>query len=348
MKKILIVEDHPDVRENLMEILELAGYQVVEAANGKEGVKQARDESPDLIICDIMMPELDGYGVLRILSQDPATAGIPFIFLTAKAEKSDRRRGMSLGADDYLVKPFEELELLDAVTARFEKKERFINNTGENGVRKSSRESLLTELAEDEKVRNIPGKVEVYQIDDAVHYLYFIKKGRVKCFRSDGWGKELVTDVCGPGDFFGHEDILMDSNRTEVAQTLDDCELILIPKEKFTSLLERDRDAAVLFIRLLAGEVHEKEERLLRLAYASVRERVADALLHFIPGAEVENDHPTVKASRDDLAAVAGTATESLIRTLSEFKKDELVTMEGRSIILSNKPALMKLSGRFF
>src|SRR6185369_16481386 len=102
MKKILLIEDNKDMRENTREILELANYQVHAAKNGKEGVEAAQKEKPDLIICDIMMPVLDGYGVLHMLAKKDETAGIPFIFLTAKAERSELRKGMEMGADDYV------------------------------------------------------------------------------------------------------------------------------------------------------------------------------------------------------------------------------------------------------
>jgi DNA-binding response OmpR family regulator len=105
-KKILVIEDNSEVRENLEEILELSGYEVVVAEDGKVGVDKAISEKPDLILCDVMMPRLDGFGVLNILSKRSQTADIPFIFLTAKTEKSDFRRGMNLGADDYITKPF--------------------------------------------------------------------------------------------------------------------------------------------------------------------------------------------------------------------------------------------------
>lgn len=121
MKKILLIEDNSDVRENTSEILELAGYKVISAPNGKIGVEQAQAEKPDLIICDIMMPELDGYGVLEILGKQKETAGIPFIFLSAKTEKRDIGKGMDLGANDYLTKPFDDTDLLHAVETRLSK-----------------------------------------------------------------------------------------------------------------------------------------------------------------------------------------------------------------------------------
>jgi CheY-like chemotaxis protein len=119
MKKILIIEDNTDVRENLAEILMLSGYEAITAENGKTGAAKAQTELPDLILCDIMMPELDGYGVLHIMSRSAKTADIPFIFLTAKAEKEDFRKGMALGADDYITKPFDDAVLLQTIESRF-------------------------------------------------------------------------------------------------------------------------------------------------------------------------------------------------------------------------------------
>jgi CRP/FNR family cyclic AMP-dependent transcriptional regulator len=118
MKTLLLIEDHAIIRENTAELLELAGYVVLVAENGKVGIEQALATRPDLVICDIMMPVLDGYGVLQIFNQHPQLAGIPFIFLTAKTERADLRRGMELGADDYLTKPFDSSELLSAIASR--------------------------------------------------------------------------------------------------------------------------------------------------------------------------------------------------------------------------------------
>ncbi|MGY0040715.1 response regulator transcription factor [Pedobacter sp. NJ-S-72] len=123
-QRILIIEDNDDIRESTAEILELADYEVFQADNGKKGVETAHSHLPDLILCDIMMPELDGYGVLYLLNKNPETAAIPFIFLTAKAERMDMRKGMEMGADDYLVKPFDDVELLNAIESRFSKREK--------------------------------------------------------------------------------------------------------------------------------------------------------------------------------------------------------------------------------
>ena len=121
MKTILIIEDQPDMRENIATILEMEEFAVLEAPNGRDGLGLAREEKPDLILCDIMMPEMDGYDVLHALRQDKTIAGTPFIFLTAKGEKRDLRTGMNLGADDYLTKPVSAEELLGAVGARLDR-----------------------------------------------------------------------------------------------------------------------------------------------------------------------------------------------------------------------------------
>jgi len=118
MAKILVIEDEPGIRRNLAELLELEDFMVQTAVDGLNGVEVARHWQPDLIICDIMMPNLDGYGVLTELRRQPGTATTPFIFLTAKADKADRRTGMGLGADDYLTKPFTSEEVLSAINAR--------------------------------------------------------------------------------------------------------------------------------------------------------------------------------------------------------------------------------------
>lgn len=123
MKKILVIEDEPEMRRNLVTILRLEKYQPLSAENGRIGLDLAIKEKPDLILCDVMMPELDGHGVLKSLRDNSATASIPFIFLTAKGEKIDQRNGMNLGADDYLTKPVAKAELLEAIVARFRRQE---------------------------------------------------------------------------------------------------------------------------------------------------------------------------------------------------------------------------------
>ena len=188
MKKILLIEDNNEMRENTSEILNLANYAVLTAENGKVGVEIAKKDKPDLIICDIMMPDLDGYGVLHILSKDPETAGIPFIFLTAKAEKSDMRKGMSLGADDYLTKPFDDTELLNAVEVRLKRNEFFKKNYTRDlsglisFINEAKEFTLPAKITSEYKVRTYKKKDSIYYEGDAPNFIYFVNKHVHKFF----------------------------------------------------------------------------------------------------------------------------------------------------------------------
>lgn len=351
MKRILLVEDNEAMRENTAEMLELASYQVITAENGKVGVEKAKREQPDLIICDIMMPELDGYGVLYYLSKDPLTAAIPFIFLSAKAEQSEVRKGMNMGADDYLTKPFEEMDLLSAVEGRLKKSAALLKDyqPGEAGfsafVNDARGVAALDELHDDRKSRHYQAKEIIYREGDHPNYLYLLKSGKVKIIRTDHYGKELVTGLVGTNEYFGYSAILEGADHGETTVALEPCELLLIPRQEFTGLIESNRDVAVRFIKLLAGNVKAQEERLLQLAYAPVRERTARALLElydrFIKGGTQDD----IRISRDDLAALVGTATESLIRTLSDFKEDDIIRVKGRSISVIQPDKLRKFIG---
>jgi DNA-binding NarL/FixJ family response regulator len=144
VKKILVIEDESEMRRNLLTILKLEQFQALGAENGRAGVELARKEIPDLILCDVMMPELDGHGVLQALRNEAATARIPFIFLTAKGEKRDVRDGMNLGADDYLTKPVAKSDLLNAITARLARAAQQVTNEFRPDF--SSAEPLIVQL----------------------------------------------------------------------------------------------------------------------------------------------------------------------------------------------------------
>jgi len=347
--KILLIEDNQEVRENTAEILELADYDILTAENGKIGVELAKKHLPDLIICDIMMPELDGYGVLHVLSKIATTATIPFIFLTAKAEKNDFRKGMKMGADDYLTKPFEETELLESIEVRLKrkallKKQLVADEAGLHNFLDTARGLKdLQDLSNDRKTRVYKKKETIFFEGDYPNCLFFINSGKVKTIKTDDYGKELVTDLHEAGEFLGYIPLLEEGVYHDTALAIDDTELSMIPKEDFTELITKNRDVANKFIKLLSNNISEKEERLLRLAYGTVRERTAEVLLDLKLN-HSEPDSDDIKISREDLASIVGTATESLIRTLSEFKGDGIIEIEGRKIKILNELALKKLA----
>ena len=354
MTTILLIEDNDVIRNNTAEILTLTGYAVQTAENGRVGVEKALDNRPDLVICDIMMPVLDGYGVLHIFNKNPQLSGIPFIFLSAKIDHHDFRKGMDLGADDYLTKPFEESDLLSAIEGRLSRFEHIDTpdtapevvadvpqsdyDLRQDGLGQFLDDALrqgngLT-LSTDRKVHSLRKKQYVYSEGEEPTRLYFVKTGSVKTIRTTPDGKELITDLYHPGDFFGYFALLQHQDHTDSAVTLDDTELIYIPKDDFMQLLLVNPVVSSQFIRLLAGQVGERETQLLGMAYNSLRRRVADTLLRL----HEQQPDEAIQLSRDDLAAMTGTATESLIRTLSEFRQDGLITTTASGGIQVTQP----------
>jgi CRP/FNR family cyclic AMP-dependent transcriptional regulator len=322
MKTLLLIEDHALIRENTAELLELAGYAVHTAENGKVGIEKALQARPDLVLCDIMMPVLDGYGVLQIFNQHPQLTGIPFIFLTAKTERTDLRRGMELGADDYLTKPFENSELLSAIAGRLSRFQhlRPDYDLGKGGLTEfladAQRVGGLPTLTAARKPHAVPRRQLLYAAGDEPLRLYFVQAGRVKTSKTTAAGKELITAFYHPGEFLGYQALLEHTPYHDTATAVEDSVLYYIPAEEFTALLLRNAAVSQQFIRLLAGREREREQQLVELAYHSLRRRVADALLRlYVP------TDPLIQLSREDLAAVIGTAPESLSRTLSEFRQ---------------------------
>jgi DNA-binding response OmpR family regulator len=339
MKKILLIEDNPEIRENTSEILALANYDVVTAENGKIGVELAQHEKPDLIICDIMMPELDGYGVLHILSKKEDTASIPFIFLTAKTEKTDIRKGMNLGADDYLTKPFDDTDLLNAIETRLRKnamQQKYYEATPEgldNFIKDAQKVLNIKDLGKDRKVKLFKKKAEIFSEGDMPLQVYFIKSGNVKTFKSHPDGKEFITNLYEANDFFGFEPVLENDN-------YKDSELVAIPRHDFILMMQSHPDVSASFINLLCKKVAERERQLLNLAYNSVRQRTAEALLK---STSLQDAKSVIAISREDLAKMVGTASESVIRVLSDFKEEGIIEIESGKIKIIHPTKLEKV-----
>ena len=344
-KRIVLVEDNKAVRENITEILELSGYEVVGADNGKSGVETVTKELPDLVICDIMMPELDGYGVLNLLSKNPKTSAIPFIFLTAKAERADFRKGMDMGADDYITKPFDDTELLSAIEARLKKKEQLktefaLNTDGVNEFLKVAKKTGNTTLISDTReIMHVKKKQVIYANNQKPANLFFVSKGKVKTFKINELGKELITDIYKEGEFLGYIPLMEDTAYQDTAEALQDVELMVIPRADFLAILGSDSLVAQAFIKMLSRDVTEKEEKLVSLAYNSLRKRIATGLLQvYDKFKKTPADNPRLEISREDLAQIVGTATESLIRTLSDFKSEKLIDIrEGKVFIMDEE-----------
>jgi CRP-like cAMP-binding protein/CheY-like chemotaxis protein len=343
MKKILLIEDNDDIRENTAEILTLAQYNVFTAVNGKSGVETALKEKPDIIVCDIMMPVLDGYGVLHLLSKNTETAHIPFIFLTAKADQIDFRKGMEIGADDYVTKPFDDVQLLKAIEIRLKKNDILKREFSKNI---EVLDDFIVDIKDIVSLEKISNKTDLkyYKKKDFIYKegtypkgVYFINDGKVKTYRTNEFGKELITQLYSSGDFFGYLSLLKDEKYDETATALDDVEIYKIVKEDFLSLIYKNPEVSKKFISILSNNVVETQKKLIKIAYDSVRKRAAEALVELSNKYKKDGEAQfTISIGREDMANIVGTSTETIVRALTEFKQDKLIDVSGSAITILN------------
>ncbi|MFD1553359.1 transcriptional regulator [Putridiphycobacter roseus] len=353
MKKVLVIEDNEVVRENTADLLLLANYEVETAENGRIGVEKALEFLPDVIICDIMMPELDGYGVLEALQTQENTKCIPFVFLTAKAEKSDMRKGMNLGADDYLTKPFEEHELIESIESRlnknaFLKKEFSKNAVGLNDFLEKASDYLgLEKILKSFDATRFKKSENIFSEGSVANTLFFIENGTIKTYRTTESGKEFVTGLYNSGDFLGQLALITDQGvYTETATVMEDAQVHKIPKKDFIKLLYGNHAVSSKFISLISNNLVEMQDKVVSMAFATVRQKLAKTLLKLQEkGILSNNEDETISIHRDDLAGIIGTATETAIRMLTKFKEEGLIDIGANSrILIRNKQALEHIS----
>ncbi|MFH6602670.1 response regulator [Maribacter algicola] len=338
MKKVLLIEDDTILRENTAELLALSDYEVRTAADGEKGVQAAIDYLPDVIICDIMMPKLDGYGVLEELTKNHLTNGIPFIFLSAKTEHKDIRKGMELGADDYLTKPFLESELIGAIESRLAKMSILKNMAGQPENEEQFSEAKITTIDQFKNYIDDNGDVFSFRTGETIYRdgmysstIYLILEGIVKTHVLDEMGKELITGIYKPDDLFGFSSITRNMPRKESATAMENVKLIGLSEEKLKKVIEENHSLTMELLQLLSEGLSETKEQLLQMAYGSVRRKTALTLLKFAEKLE-KDPKGNIHILRSDLASVAGMATETLIRALSSFKKEGLIDIDNRNI----------------
>jgi DNA-binding response OmpR family regulator len=344
MAKILIIEDNNDIRENVVEILSLSGYEVFEAEEGNKGAKLAAQNQPDVILCDIMMPGIDGYSVFEILHAQEETKTIPFIFITAKSERIDIRKGMEMGADDYLTKPFDATELINAIETRLKKKQMqqdFYSKSLEkiNGLISGKKGiDALKKALEDRNVKKIKKKQLIYSEGESVKGIWLILSGKVKTTKLTEDGRELLTGIFEHDNFIATNALFSEGIYLDSATALEESHLVLFPNSQFEEFISLYPDVAEKFLRILSNQVREKEEHLMQLAYSSVRKKVSEALLRFYR--QRTNKDNSVLISRNDLAAMTGTAQETVSRTLTDFADEGLIEKQGSVILILNEQKL--------
>ncbi|MFK7782683.1 response regulator [Psychroserpens sp.] len=337
MKTILLIEDDTVLRENTAELLELSGYKAITAPNGKIGITLAKKHLPDIIICDIMMPELDGYDTLQVLSKNPKTKYIPFIFLSAKTEHKDVRKGMNLGADDYITKPFSEDELISAIQSRLAKaailKELTTSTTPKTTAKPELKtlNDLKNHFDDYGEVFNYEKYDIIYRESDHSNYVYLIKKGSIKCHKIDEQGKELTTALFKEDDLFGYASFIDNHPHRETATAIEPLQLLGLSSHNFSDILNDNHKLVIELLQLLSDDLSILKNQLLEMAYGTVNRKTAATIVKFAEKINRKPEDP-IKISRSDLASVAGIATETLIRALTTFKNQGLIKSEGRHI----------------
>lgn len=343
-KTILLIEDDLILSDNTKELLELSGYRVMSSYDGKCGLKKAFQALPDLIISDIMMPELDGYEVYKALQQNRKTCNIPFIFLSAKSNPCDVRKGMNLGADDYITKPFNEEDLILAVEKRLEKRDQILQNRKEPKLQKSQVE--LDKLKE--YFRTYGEQLEADKHEEIflegrnASNIYLVEHGLIKTFRFDELGKELITGISQKDDFVGFYSFKLPSSYPENATALERSILFRVSHEEFIELLEQNQELTLEYAELLSTHLDVLKSHLLEMAYGSVLKKTASTLLEFSKKTNTEM-HQVLTVSRSDMASVAGISTESFIRSLSLLKAEGVIDIVGRNIKIVNPQKLQNI-----
>jgi CheY-like chemotaxis protein len=331
---IVVIEDQEEVRENLLETLELADYNVMGAPDGHEGVKQVRQHLPQLILCDVMMPKLDGYGVLELLKKEPSTASIPFIFLTARAEREDLRRGMNLGAADYITKPFFQDELLRVVELRIQHAHQESKSTTEGSAIQVGYTAsngggdvaeLFSKLASEGRRREYHDRSSIYFVGDRPHSVYQVLSGRVRLYLDTDFGKTITIDSLGKGSWFGMEDIYAGGVHSVSASAHPDAEVLLVDKAHFLEIIDHHPAFVRNHIRQFSQDLALRAEQLMQIAYFSVRKRIAEFLLRFAERQDGKSS--VIDLRREDIAEAVGTTAESVTRVLTEFRKEGLVNL---------------------
>jgi len=338
-KKILLIEDDIILRENTAEILQMANYEVITAENGKLGIDKAIVNKPDIIICDILMPELDGYGVLQIILRIEELQNTPFIFMTAVTKHSDVRKGMDLGASDYITKPFEESELLSAISSRLKRKKIFDKQDKKNAatINKVNLEHLEDEFSRKEKFKYVKGST-IYCEGNNSNHIFYILNGEVKIFKNNEDGKELITGIFKSKKLFGFTSFSKNKSYEENAVAIKNTTLLKITKEEIYNLIIKNPQLAVNFMDLMSENLKNVNEHLIHLAYDSVRKKTADMLLEL---SKLNNNTDYIEISRLNLANLIGIAKETLIRTLKDFKEEKIIETDRNSVKILN---LKKLS----
>lgn len=346
MKNILIIENNLKSLKNYADTLKKAGYQVTMSPSSDNGIKMAISITPDLIVCNTELTNIDGFEVMSTIIANPSTSKIPFIFINTDTSTEKIKKGLNRGAADFVTRPFNSNQLVRSVDIQFNKHKNqnfslfFNNDTLDNNQLNTNGLNKLIELISESKTRQIKKKQTLYYEGDYAQWLYLIVEGCVKTFKLTNDGRQLITGLYKPNTFVGLDNLLLDVPFSENAEATQDSSVYFISRSAVIELLNEHIDINHYFIKLLSINIHEKENQLVELAYESVRKRLAQVLTRLAEDV-VPIDH--IEISRDELAGLAGIANETVSRILTDFKDKKLIERNGSQIQIIDLEGLMTL-----
>jgi len=347
MKKILLIEDDEEFRASTVDILSLSNYEVQACKNGKEGVQKSLSWKPDLIICDIILPKLDGYGVLRVLRNSEFLKDVLIICITGHQEIEHYRKCMEFGADDFLLKPFSPTELLKAIETRFDRHSIHSEHlTTQSSTGRKKYDDILAKVLEGRPV--VPGRKgsPMFEAGQTPRFACYVISGMIRTIRFDFSGKELTTGIFTKGKFVGLSEALQGIPFMDSAIVLQNSELILIPIVDFLQITHREPVFLSSLVNQLALDVISNNQLLINLAYQDMRGKVALALLRLYQFYKKDNPQVThVKQPRAIIASMAGVAKESATRTMIDFVEEGIVEVTPEGYRILNFERLERLAG---
>lgn len=344
--KVLIIDDDRIILRVAEELLKLSGYSTIAAEDGLSGIALAGSERPDVIICDIVMPGINGYEVFNALSRNSFTATIPFIFLTSKDNYLDQRKGMRMGASDYLTKPVNGLELLESIEARIRKQHAAKRETYPDNPAVPPPADPWAKLRTSgtATVCTYNRNEVLFSEGDLQKNIFLVNKGRIKTMKTNENGKRIITGFYRTNDLAGC--IIQKSkpvySDTAVAQ--EDTEVLKIAAESFYSMLGNHREIQAAAFTFMARDIQRKERLMMNIALNSARKRMQEVLLiasEYYSDSRDPNS-ANISMSREDLANLSGLSTESAIRILSSFRKEGLLSTDDKGQIIIHDTLLLK------
>jgi CRP-like cAMP-binding protein len=360
MCTVLVIESNSGIRERIAEVLQSALYTVVCANSTAAALHVALNEKPEVILCSLNSTNstsptnstassssahlahtlpVDAFAVLQAVRTNTQLISTSVMFFASTLDDNARRHAMNSGADDVLTFPCSDAELLEAVSARVRRARDMVSAAQREDVH----EIDATTLRRIGRTRTYKKNDVIYTDNSAAHAIYYVVHGKVKTYRTHELGKDFITGLYADGQFVGYSAALSNTPHTDVARALDESEIIEVPRSEFLTVVLHSAVMSQRFLQVLADELNSKDESLVRLAYNSVRKRVADALValeqHYHDSAESFR----MAISRENLANLAGTATETTIRTLHDFKEEKLIEIHGSTIQILNLEKLRSM-----